>query len=133
FVNRRFSFADQSPAVITQASHTLGDRDFSQLMSRGSMKNERTNLVTDAHDLEHALPAAIARALAVATSGAAIEHIRHEIAELLAQRPHFRFRHLLLALLADQADKPLRDDHFERRRDQVWLDAHVDQSRRGAG
>src|SRR2546430_8672576 len=98
-MHRRLAFTDESPAVIAQASHALCHRDLSQLVRGCAMQNERPNLIADPHDLEHALAPAIAGALAVATAGALIQHIRHETAELLAQRTHLGFGHLLLALL----------------------------------
>ena len=113
-MNRRLAFADQAPAVVAKTSHPLRDRDFSQLMRRGAMQDQRADFVADPHDLEDALPAAIAGPLAVAATGPAIQHVGHEIAKLGAQRAGFGFGQRLLALLADQSHQALGDDHFKR-------------------
>src|SRR6185369_16364678 len=69
-MHRGSSLADQAPAVVAQASHSLGDGDLSQFMRRRAMHDQRADLIADSHDLKHARPPAKTCALAVAATGA---------------------------------------------------------------
>ena len=110
----RFAFANQSPAILAQASHTLRGGDLSQFVGRIAMQNQGTNLVADSHDFEHTLSSAITRALAIPTASSAIQHFGNEIAELGAKWFRFGFGNFLFALLTNQPHQTLSDHDFER-------------------
>src|SRR5204862_1378504 len=127
FLDGRNAELDLLQAVITERRHALVDCHLADLIGRRALDREIADLVRVEHDLVEADPAAIA---GVVATSAADRLVGVEVGvgvEALRAHGVGGERDLPLAIGAQLARQPLRDDAVDRRRAEERLDVHLGQ------
>src|SRR5713226_1326491 len=135
FLDGRPGGHDLVPTIQAQGSHAMVDGPLRNGRGGGAAQNQRAQRLIQNQNLVDALPALVTQLPALLATHPLPELRRLDVRFRKADLPQvlrldFPFR---AAVRADIAHQTLGHDRLDRRGDQKWLNAHVDQSREGAG
>src|SRR5215210_2389343 len=123
--NGRDAVFDLFEAICAQRAHALRDGYLANLLRRGALDREVSNLVADRHDLVEARPALVAgRAATAAADGLVGLEVEGHVEAGRLERGDAQHG-AALAVGAELPDEPLGDHANDRRRAQERLDVHL--------
>src|ERR1039458_630251 len=133
FLDRRDPGGDQPPAVFGERAHSAFARGGAYQIRRSAFQNQLADFLVGVHPLENRVASEKSGVAAFAAADGLVNNLVRRDAELQLERlrPFGSVR--LFAVRAQHANEALREHGFERRGDEIRLDAHVHEPRQRAG